>query len=401
MRSTGLSFLLGTSHRSACLAAVALLILLLPSLGTVTHGAGATDAGTSAQANSSACPVTTTPDAASRRVALNSPSFGLSTGDSLTAVFELRATNTTLSPLNVRLNVPSFFAKFPLANGTTLQLYLPLRTIVLTNSSWSSASLATKSKTMTAPTSFTSAKAVMTSELLSIMATAPYGSLTLAFRWQWSVQFASNGTVVTSPWSVVKTTGTNPTTFYPPPYVQLASTSNSTTAIGSTFTAYVLGAISQTTFYSVLEYASTGNTLRNQVTVTPSGNATQDAVGVKILPKSGSLAPATLLDHLRNVCGALLYSITVHAVYAASATVTFATAPSSCGSVTFNGTPYANGAQATVVPSSSAVAVSVGPCAGHTFSTWGFTEGVYSNATTSNPSTVVVSASGTLTANFV
>ena len=140
---------------------------------------------------------------------------------------------------------------------------------------------------------------------------------------------------------------------------------------------------------------------RNQATLTRAGNATPDVAAVTILPFQGSLAPALLLDHVRNVCGALLYSIGLTAIYAASASVRLLAQPASCGPITFNGTAYANGSLVSFRPSSSGVAASVGTCGGMTFQGWSRTSGVWVNPTTSMSTTATVSANGTLTASFV
>jgi hypothetical protein len=384
------------------IALVALAVAIVAVLTIPTAAAGGLarpELAPATHTNPGTCPQNITLDEAAMHVPLHTPRVTLHAGDVLTSQFELKVNSTTLSPLDVRLNIPSYFANFPLANGTTLETYLPPRTMDLTNLSWSNPALASKAKTMTATTTFATTDAQMTSQLLSMMATAPYGTLSLAFRWHWSVTYASNGSTLTSSWTVPTAKG-KATIFHPAPYVDLASTSNTTTAIGAAFTADVLGATSQTTFYSVLEYAATGNVIRNTPTSTPKGNATPDAIPVVILPYSGPMAPAALLDHLRNACGALLYSITVHAVYAAQANVTMTVSPSSCGPLTFNGTKYPSGSVAKLVPSPAYLAASVGTCAGHTFSGWRSASGVSVNASTSTSTTAVVSASGSLTATF-
>ena len=385
----------------ALLRAIAAILLVAVPTAAVLGIAGATSpvvGGSSASPY--VCPFNTTEDASARDVALAAPTFPLANGDILTVTYELRVTSTTLPTIDLDLYAPSLFAKFPLSNGTTLQSYLAPRTLLLTNSSWSSASVASHSKTMTGPTTFSGSSASMTTELLAFMGTASYQTVTLAFRWDWSVTFASNGTVVTSPWSFVATGGAHPTTFYPAPYVQRVAEGNTTVAIGGNFTVTLSGAISRTAFHSVLEYASTGNVLRNQATLTRAGNATPDLASVTILPFQGSLAPALLLDHLRNVCGALLYSIGLTAVYAPSASVTLLAQPASCGPVTFNGTAYPNGSLVSLRPSSTGVSASVGTCAGMTFQGWGRTAGVWVSPTTSASTTATVSANGTLTAAF-
>jgi hypothetical protein len=252
-----------TDRRLWVVVPAVLLLMALPTTltGTPTN---LTPAGASPQVtNPYVCAFTTNEDASARDVNLAAPTFKLASGDSLTSSYEFEIVNTTLSPVHLVLTVPSFFAKFPLTTGSSISTYLSPRTITITTlSTWTNASLATKTSVMTSATTFSGSSATMSTQFIAVMGNAAYQTVTLAFRWDWSVTFASNGTKTTSPWSVVSLTGKTPTTFYPAPTVQLVSTSNSTVDIGATFSTYLSGAISDTLFHSVLEYASTGNVMR-------------------------------------------------------------------------------------------------------------------------------------------
>jgi hypothetical protein len=342
-----------------------------------------------------------TPGRAARDVSLAEPKYALAKGDSVTTVYEFSVVNTTLPSIHVRVNAPSFFANFVLANGSKLSVYTPPRAFNISNSSWTAASAATTKKVLTQAETFSATTAVtMTTELVGVMATAADGTVELAFRWQWTITYASNGSSISSPWSPLRSTGADPTIFYPAPYVELASTSNSTVAIGGTFTAYLLGSISGTEFNSELEYATTGNVVHHQATYTAVGNSTPDAVSVVIESTIGAFSPATMLDHVRNSCGSLLYSISVKAIYAPSATVQFLVQPASCGPITFNGTSYGNDTSTKLAPSTASFAISPGSCAGQSFVNWTFTDGLYLKSPTTGSNTVVVSSSATLTARF-
>jgi hypothetical protein len=342
-----------------------------------------------------------TPGRAARDVSLAEPKYSLAKGDSLSTIYEFSVVNTTLPSIHVRVNAPSLFGQFVLANGTKLSVYTPPRSFNISNTNWTLASLATTKKVMTQAESFsTTTSATMTTELVGVMATAADGTVELGFRWMWTITYASNGTSVSSPWSPLRSTGADPTIFYPAPYVELASTSNATVAIGGTFTAYLLGYISGTFFNSELEYSTTGNVVHHQATYTAVGNTTPVAVSVVIESTIGGFAPATMLDHVRNSCGSLLYSISVKAIYADSATVQFITQPSTCGPISFNGTNYVNGSTKTVVPSTTSYSISPGTCAGQSFVNWTFTDGLYLKSLTTASNSVIVSSTGTLTARF-
>gem|GEM_PF-2827493 len=340
------------------------------------------------------------PGRAAKAVSLAAPGFALASGDVMTVHYEVAVVNSTTASFSYAVRVPSIFALFPLANGSTLTFYIPVKSLTLTNTSWSDPSLATKSKTMTTAWMFSGATALMTTEIIAIMVDAPRGTMELGFRWQWMVTFASNGTTVASAWSRVTANGSSPTIFYPAPYVALDGTSNRTAAIGSYFTATVSGATSATVFRSELEYASTGNVVRSNHTNTPAGSQSSVNVTIQILGTSGPFAPSVLLDHIHDDCGALLYSITVTSVYASSADVHVVVQPAACGPVVVNGTTVASGGVTTMVPSGVSATISAGPCTAHTFSGWSTTSGLSVNGTANATASMIVSASGTLTARF-
>jgi hypothetical protein len=393
-----------TPSQRAVLAPVCSLLVVVLALGILSvptagsRGAsGLQGASNAAAASISACAM---PDRAARDVSIGEPKHALAKGDTLSTTYEFSVANTTLSSIHVRVNAPSFFGQFILANGSKLSVYTPPRAVNLSNTSWSPASVTTTKKVMTQNESFSTSAATMTSELVGVMATAAEGTVELAFRWSWTVTYASNGTSYSSSWSPLRSTGADPTIFYPAPYVELVSTSNTTVPIGSTFTAYLLGTISGAEFNSELEYASTGNVVHHQLTYTPVGNTTPAAVTVVVESTIGGFAPATMLDHVRNGCGPLLYSITIHAVYPAAATVQFLTQPATCGPIVFNGTSFANGTSTTLAPSTASLAISPGTCAGATFVNWSFSDGIYLKSPTLASNTVIVSSSANLTARF-
>jgi hypothetical protein len=378
-----------------------LVLFAFPTTIQVRAAPGPQSGSAGAVANPYACPFTTTEFSTARNVNLAAPKFALAAGDSIRSSYEFEVTTTTLTALNLHLTVPSFFATYPLTSGPALSSYLSPRTLTITTAlSWTSASQATATKTVTAATTFSGSSATMSTQFLAIMANASYLTVTLAFRWNWTVTFASNGTQANSPWSTVTIGGSHPTTFFPAPAVQLVSTSNKTVTIGNTFSTYLSGAVSDTEFHSVLEYASTGNVMRNTPTQTPVGNTTPQVVAVTILPATGPLSPNSLLDHVRDVCSALLFSISVKAVYATNSNVTMQIFPSTCGPITFDGKSYTTLSKAVVTPSSTALAISAGACAGHVFSGWNATAGVSVTSGTSATTSATISASGSLTARY-
>ncbi len=348
----------------------------------------------------STCPFHATDTGSSRDVPLAPPGFPLSARDSLTVSYEFAIHNVSHRAASLRLTVPSFTAMFPLTSGSTFEAFLPPRALWLNGTAWSSSSLASKTKVAGGVTSFAKTPATMTSQLVAIMANASYQTATIVFRWDWAVTFATNGTTISSPWSRVATNGTQSGPFYPAPYVGLVSTSSTSPEIGSKFTAFLSGATSNTNFRSVLEYASTGREIRNDETITGPGNATSAGVSVLILPYQSSLAPSTLLDHVRDYCLSLLYSISLHVVYAPSANVTLSVWPPRCGPVVFNGTAFRNGGTIRVTPSSSGVSIGAPSCSGWLFHGWSRSAGVWVGSPGLASTNATISASGNLTASY-
>lgn len=339
---------------------------------------------------------------AARSTTLAEPAFGLKVGDRLTAVYEIEVYNSTASSIHVTVYMPSLFAQFHEPGGGKVEVYVGPHTTNLTNFSWTPSSFASATKTMTTNVTFNrSQPADMTSELIGVMAKVASGKVALGFRWEWSVTFASNGTTVSSPWSVVSTAGSNPSIFVPAPYVGIVSTTNTTVVIGAYFNAQLNGAISSTTFNSELEYASTGNVIRSNGTTTPAGNSTPFTAGVRMLPSGNApFGPSKMLDHIRNNCGALLHSISLVSVYALHASIGIAVQPAACGPIFLNGTAEANGATASEVPSAAALNLTAPACTGHSFSGWLRTDGLSISSLSSNRTVAVVSADGSLTASY-
>jgi hypothetical protein len=349
------------------------------------------------------CPATPYTVHSPRNVSQATPSTALSAGDALAATYEFRVYATNLSPLSVRVYSPTFTAIFPLASGPAYRLTFPPRSFVLNNTSWTSGTAVRINHTLTNGIAFSpTAAPYFYSARIAIMAAAPYGTLALDFRWQWTAYHATTGAQVSSPWSPSgRTTGGNPSVFDPSPYVQLATTDNRTVTIGTSFEIDLLGAISHTRFFDEIENASNGNVIRTNFSYTGPSNATPFPAYIEILRSTGSLRPVTLLEHVRNNCMELLYSITLHAVYPSSANVTFRTLTPGCGPIVFNGTPYSNGSSRVMAPSSHSYGATVGACPGHAFSSWKTWGGVSVSNANSNSTQIEISATGGLTVRFV
>ncbi|MCI4368501.1 MAG: hypothetical protein L3K09_02920 [Thermoplasmata archaeon] len=330
------------------------------------------------------------------------PTFSMASGDKLSSSYQVRIITTTLSPINVAVHVPALLTKFPQAYGPYLPLPLPAHLFTLTTLGWTKASLTTTQLTLNASASFSSTlPAEITSQLVGVSANVSYGNITLAFRWFWSATFASNATTVNGPFSKMGRGGSDPAIFDPAPYVSLVSTSNATAApIGTNFIANLAGAVVDTRFISELEYATNGKVVQISTLDTNPNTTAPVALGVPILSRGTTLGPAGMLNHVRNICGILLYSIPVQTVYDHNVSVHLFASPAACGPITFNGSSYPSGASAIINASAASVPISVPSCSGHAFHIWTYTRGVYLGVTYRNVTSAVISAGGNLTAKF-
>ena len=82
----------------------------------------------------------------------------------------------------------------------------------------------------------------------------------------------------------------------------------------------------------------------------------------------------------------------------AKAMIDFATIPTTGGSITLNGTTYQNGQSGNYT--TGTVTISASPTAGYTFSSWSSMGGISVTSPTSNPTTAMITGSGTLIAVF-
>ena len=178
--------------------------------------------------------------------------------------------------------------------------------------------------------------------------------------------------------------------FYPAPYVSFLGSSGSSPTIGANYTATIGGTVAGAYFLLELEFPSTGKVVQAHGQTAPSG-ATTFNVSIPMISYTNSLSPGPYLVHIHDACGGMLYNKSVTAVFAAHATVQFAITPTSC-SAKFNGISWFNGTSATVVPSITAYAISVG-CSGHSFKSWSGTGDIH----ILNGTSLLVSASGTWT----
>lgn len=340
---------------------------------------------------SSICnPATKTPS--SLLVPLAGPSASVPSGGSLRVVLEAEVVNYTSTDTGVTVYVPSVDATFPLSPSGTLAVYAPPRTWTVTGAGWTVVD--NTSKSATASVTFApNATALLSSQKLAVMATRSYGGLTLAFRWQWATN-APGGSAVYGAWSTPTRNAAYPTSlatiFYPAPYVQLVRSPASAEFIGTTLRTEIGGSVAGRYFFQELENASTGKVFQSVGETVPTTSGSYN-LSIPLINYDNYLMPGKDLLHLHDGCGAMLYSLTIAAAYAPGANVTVEITPSSCGTVTLNGSAYGNGVVAHLRPSATTYPFSVSGCSGHTFQSWNGTGGIH----VASAGALLVSATGT------
>jgi len=377
----GMTAILLTAAVSSCA-----VLLALPSLAPATVAPGPV-----LFASTGTCPGA---QGAFRDFIKNIPGT-LVAGETITVQYRFEAMNWGPSDGNVTLYLPAIFAKFPLGAGGNFTMYFSPKTIPLPDSSWSNISSATYSKQVTTSTQFSKKEASLTTMLLALQSTAPYG-LNVSMKWRWIVTPVS-GPNVTSPW------GTPITSLFPVQYVEVTPTlpTLSTQYLGSTWTAVVTGAISGQTFYVEVENASLGSPRGATSWTVPLGSAKFTVSTPLFYTRPSQVVPGLLLVHVHEeVCRGILSNTQVHGIFAPSTYFVLRSNISQCPEISFDGSTYSAGTNLTVTPSAAALPLGVPACAGHAFAGWSQGGSVIVGNLTAANTTVAVTYDGTVWAHW-
>jgi len=321
----------------------------------------------------SSCNPTSNPTPSALLIPTTAPTSAVGPGGSLGATYEVAIVNFTTSASGTVVLVPSAFATFPLSGGGTKQLYVGPRSFTITGAGWSNGSLSTTTVSMPSGLAFASGgTATLSTQKIAVMGSVPYGTLRVEFRWHWTV-VEPNGTSTVGAWTVPTATSgwpaSLPSEFFPAPTVTLVGTNGPTVTIGTNFSATLSGFVGGRYFFLELEYPSTGKVVQAHGQTSAAG-ATPFNVTIPMINYDHYLAPGTYLVHIHDGCGAMLFSVSESAKFAAHASVGIVLDPSSCGKLTLNGSAYASGSTATLVPSTQAYGFTVPTCTGHPFQGW-------------------------------
>ncbi|MCI4345978.1 MAG: hypothetical protein L3K07_04425 [Thermoplasmata archaeon] len=336
--------------------------------------AGSGSGGVAAAASSLKCNPTSNHSPSALYLPLNEPTTNLSTGGRITEILEYAVVNYTAADLGISVHFPSLFFTFPLAPSGTFSASLSPQILNISGSGWTNGAHTSRSSIVPGGLQFPSGgQARMSTEKLAIQANVPYGNLTLEFRWMWNVT-QSNGTVSKSPWTTPKSTYgggvTLPSIFYPAQYISFLSgpANGQSITIGTNYTAQLGGPVGGRYFFLELEN-SVGHVVKAHAN-TIAANATTGNVTITIINYDKYLPPGKYLVHIHDVCGAILYNKQITAVFAPSASVTFYVQPALCGSITFNGTSFANITSSSFAPSTTPYLFTIPHCVGHSFKSW-------------------------------
>jgi hypothetical protein len=292
--------------------------LALVAVGLLVPAFGAIGSGTTAQrVERSSSIVHAPPPTASHchtpaaiKIGQPGPNMAAAKGVRLAATFEMEIAPYRAADGTITVYLPRVGAVFPLSNGHDLNLSLAPHNVTRVAGSWTSAASDTMATTLSGPETFTNGTALLTSNLVGAMASVTgFEQLNLSFRWQWSVTTTSGTT--TGPWGSSNYGGCPTADFWPAPFVKLVRDWNLTSAPGGTFTAALLGHISQQYFFLELE-TPTGHVVYAHGQTAPKGNTTPFDVTIRYDCWCGhALAAGPYLVHIHNSMGSILYVIRV------------------------------------------------------------------------------------------
>jgi hypothetical protein len=335
------------------------------------------------------------------------PTEAFTSGAQLSVGYEYEVVNYTASQAGDTVTVPVTEGLFPLTTGSSAQVSIPASTSTISGPGWSSEvsafTVAASSLTFKAtPLAQWTSEGYYTTSPVSdaVQASAPYGNLTLEFRWQWQLTEPSD-IIYTSPWTVPSYTAANPglpSIFYPAPTVT-PSAMTSSVAMGQNFTEAISGYVEDTTFTLSFQ-TTTGTVLGSTLIRTPASVTGPLTVALSIVAASGELSAGWYIFHIQDRCGALVQDTWFHVTYASSVSVGVSLVPGSCGPLLLSGSGYASGAIATIAPSATPVSLIAPACASNAFAGWLTSGGLVVTSPASNATTVLVSWGGTITAKY-
>lgn len=240
----------------------------------------------------------------------------------------------------IQFDVPQLQTTFPTVGGGQIVLYTKGQTYNVTGTGTvGGAGTLTKATIASGGTGFTyNAKAVMSSQLLAIMDSVPWGTAQISFSWSWSAVPSGGGPAIAS--------GTSPTpSIQPQEYVAVVSDGPSTVAPGQNFTVCVGGTTIQGRVLSLhMEVPDPYYAFAWNTTHIPK-NATSPYCWSVMMPVWFNHLPTPLLVHIWSYANqpGILYVLHTNGVPRVSGTLRGEVVPANA-TVNFRGSPIAVGA---------------------------------------------------------
>jgi len=256
-----------------------------------------------------ACSPQVSPPPSAIRIALPNPSTPAPAGSTLGVAYALAVGVTGTAPAgSVTVDVPTLTALVPLANGSTLAVVIGPRALSAPTDTWTADGAATGAHAFGAATAFAGGEAVLSSSLLAVSATTPYGTVTVALRWGWTL--TDGGTVLAaSGWSTP--TAGDGSILVPQEHLTLVDHGPANATAGSAYPVELSGGTPGGTILLKLEGATTGTTVRSAEGTIPADPSTAYVVTISLSGSAGALAPGPFLVHVHGPCGGILYSLPV------------------------------------------------------------------------------------------
>jgi hypothetical protein len=248
------------------------------------------------------------PSPAALDIPLANPTHSRSPGTVVTASYEFEVRGYVRADHGTTIYLPTAKAVLPTAPSGSLDVNFAPRNLTVLGKGWSAPIAG--NFTLPTKTNFSTASAYLTTTKFAVLATAASGSLTLEFRWHWTILPAKGGAADVDPWSVPAANATTPylpSIFYPAPFVGLLASSGSPAAAGTNFTLDLDGTVSNTSFRVVLEYPNNGTEIQSIWENSSLGATTFNAT-IPLAYRDGVPVPAgNYLVHVHDVCEAIVH----------------------------------------------------------------------------------------------
>jgi hypothetical protein len=245
------------------------------------------------------------------------PSLTLAAGTHLVARYQFKVVSWPTGLPNLTVWVYSELAVFRESSGASLEETIGARNQTVVNGTLSNPNATTGNVTIgAAGASFSNgSKAVLSSQLLAVMVSVPWGTLTMDFRWDWE-SITPSGVANYSSWSTFQT-------ITPPEHLTVVSDGPPQLTPGAAFQVCIAGPVQNRTFSLHMEVPSPYVSFAWNTTHVP-GNWTGTYCWSDTMPSTFTKLPSMLLVHIweYNTLPSILYILHTEGITKNSGTVT-------------------------------------------------------------------------------